>query len=199
MGRILRDIAEEGLAEMLKKYLVNAILPRPEANINCWEGKDALKVLYFYCKVCGRDLAMVLSSNDGEIHLPLNPCTRVVLGIHPEVEKSIDERYGRQSPFVGGTCQYLCGSCTGMKLPERMHNLGVTARIEDLKRDPIIDMRVYEKGKGCWITATEFPLNGQLGRFINLQTNFEEFVSILMITDLMKRNDLLPFSSRRSS
>lgn len=193
MGNIVRDIAEAELAEMVKKYLLDEILPKFTTGADYRISEATFAASCFRCKVCGRELAMVLRFKEGEKHLPLNPCTRIVIGIHPDVEEKVEEHYGSKIPFTSGESRYFCGACTGLKTPERICNNGAKELASELHKDPIVDMREYKPDKGCWITVTEFPLSGRLGRFMNYQTDFKSFAWILLGTDLIRHEVLRPF------
>lgn len=191
MGKITKDIAVTGSAKELMEYLLDEILPHPTTGVDCRITEANFTVSCFRCMVCGRELAKVLRSEEGEIHhLPINPCTRVVLGIHPDVRKKEEERFGREISFGKEEALYICAACTGLKIPERICNSEVKELAGRLHQDPIADMRGYNPNEGCWITVTEFPLNGRTGRFMNLQTNFRRFVIILGRTNLVSGRDI---------
>ncbi len=199
MGKIIKDIVVKGPAEEVIEQIFTAILSKPEPNVAYRIGEVDLAPSCFGCRVCGRDLARVLRSKEGEIHIVSNPCTRIVAGIHPEIGEEEEKRFGRKVPFVSGEARYFCAACYGLKTPERIWrncNPEVKELIGNLHQDPICHMWRYDPKRGCWITVTEFPFNWN-GRFMNLQTDFNEFVIILDGIGLVPHRLLIPFLPSR--
>ena len=116
--------------------------------------------------------------NYAEIHEIWQPCTRVVWGIHPSVREKI-KKPGLIPLYTNGEARYFCLKCESWDLPQKMAI--VVPEVSDglrLGRVPIIDSGSKPiDGKGCWVTITEFPMNRN-GRFINYQTNFDNYLKI---------------------
>ncbi|MBI4779491.1 hypothetical protein HY797_03510 [Candidatus Falkowbacteria bacterium] len=147
-----------------------------------------------YCEKCGETIvAEVLMTGEGEVHLIDQPCTRLVLGIHPAIREAVEKEFGNNISFGMGESQYLCQRCFNWLLPEFIaDSVPAIREAIERKRDPIIDSgRQLIDGKGCWITITEFPMDGR-GRFINYQTNFQNFVRILNKNGLVDNQRLAP-------
>jgi hypothetical protein len=179
MEKIIADFVVRGTAGEVIAQLHNAILPVADKKLGYRISQANFVATSSRCHVCKKDLALVLTHVAGgdkdkepgdEVHLILNPCTRVVLGIHPDNKNKMVRTFPDASLRK---FHYLC-HCRALRIPEYVYNCGVKQLAGRLCQDPIIDMPAYESDKGCWITATEFP-----GRFMNLQVSLDEYVRIM--------------------
>lgn len=186
MGKIIADIAT-----MDPKIRAEAIL------YHLLPSRSRLVI----CHRCGQKATteFIRVPDKGDLHIIMYPCTRVVIGIHPETRVMLEQEMNagtnskKEEPwkrktvsFGFGDSYYFCEECVGWTIPELLAK--ATTKIQEgiiRKWDPIHDSsKPYVKEKGCWITVTEFPLT-RPGRFLDYQTDFRNLIRILNATQLI--------------
>jgi hypothetical protein len=138
---------------------------------NFWDVIEKHKILpIIKCRKCKKSLGVTHSRDFNNLCIIGRECTRIVLGIHPDVHNA----KGDEIPF---TCWqkmlYLCPDCGGNAILGQLAEVVDKIKANILSRPVLIDEPNYIKEKGCWITATQFKQNGK-GWFINAQVGLEE-------------------------
>lgn len=128
------------------------------------------------CDQCGKIVGFSFVDDSGQAtQLILRECTRIILGLHPNVG---EVKYAAHSSsnfcFICRQCNAQIPEMVAKAMPELKGRLGC---------NPIIDSPDYQKGKGCWITITEF-LPGGNGRFLNAQLDSVKFPLVIKISGL---------------
>lgn len=139
-----------------------------------------------YCSSCKKFIGFIIdeigsiagsSTIEDRAYVFLRPCSRIVLGIHPEIHNAA--KIGNvELPFSWSKFIFLCDSCGGKNLVEKV--AGVIAEVNPGEENIMADMPKYDRVKGCWITITEFTLDyPRQGKFLNYQTNIKIFNKII--------------------